>query len=126
MHLIENTSKPFVLLGVYLDDWPQLSCGGFCPAISNYYLDGYSNQIIPEELYENFDTMRYRRSRYMPLPTRSFSFILQDSAPMNEAERLRGYPFILAGVFYTHVYAETHRGKCHFFFTSCLSRTAAQ
>ncbi|EIN09877.1 hypothetical protein PUNSTDRAFT_133648 [Punctularia strigosozonata HHB-11173 SS5] len=73
--------------------------GGMQTYLSNYFLDGYTNMEISNQIYDLYDTLRDRRSKDMPLPTKSLSFILFDSAPMTAAERKMGYPSLPASAF---------------------------
>ncbi|KAI0081191.1 hypothetical protein K474DRAFT_1695314 [Panus rudis PR-1116 ss-1] len=66
--------------------------GGFQIVEPDYWMDGYSSSPIPAGIIANYDAMRDRRARDMPLPTRCLAFILQNTDPVTKEEKLAGYP----------------------------------
>ncbi|CAL1694390.1 unnamed protein product [Somion occarium] len=75
------------------------SFGGFNPQLCDYFMDQYTNTIIDTEHCENYDIMRHVRPANMPLPTKSFAFILVDASPESQEERELGFPSIPVTMF---------------------------
>lgn len=91
---------------------PRYTFGDFHPMVAPYYLDGYTNDILPKHIYENYDEMRERRSPEMPLPTLSVGFILMELDPRTEQELAMGYPCLSLEQFSMFAFRFT---VCHVF-----------
>ena len=78
---------------------PEFTGGDFVPIINDYFLRGYSHQRVEQGVDEGCSAVHHLQDSGMPLPTKSFGFILDSTAPDGVKERLKGYPAIPKGAF---------------------------